>query len=816
MRRWVRWLRWLGAATVVCALLGALTVYLVYRHYAPELPEVASLRDVRFQVPLRVLSRDGKLIASFGEARRFPAAIDQVPDILKQAFIATEDERFYQHPGVDWQGMARVGWEFVRQGGEFGSGGSTITMQLARNFFLSPERRIERKIKEMMLAFKIESALSKDEILGLYLNKIFLGNRAYGVAAAAQVYYGKTLAELSLAEAAMIAGLPKAPSELNPIQNPQRALERRNYVLSRMREVGYIDAEAFAAAVATPETATIHEVPIELEAPYVAEMARLEAERILGKEEALTGGYAVYTTVDSTLQLAANDALRASLVEYEERHGYRGPEAHVALQGATPDSVALSVLQGLSPSGGLLPALVLEVGSENAALQMLDGSSASLEWKEAQWARRYVSANERGPTPRSLGDVLKPGDIIRVRPLDDGRWRLAQIPVVQGSLVALDPDNGSIRALIGGFSFARSKFNRATQSERQPGSSFKPFVYSAAFEKGFTAASIVNDAPIVYEIPGVEKAWRPQNDNETFSGPIRLREAMVRSKNLVSIRVLDAIGVAYARNYIQRFGFDPARLPENLSMALGTASAPPLTMARGYAAFANGGFLVSPFLIDKIDDYQGQTSYVANPPRACAECPERIAQEFSLETPVAVPPTTEAGVTAPEATPSPPAGPNLAPRIIDSRNAYLVTSLLMDVVKRGTGRKAMELGRNDLAGKTGTTNEHRDAWFSGFNQSLVATAWMGFDDFSSLGEGEFAAKTALPMWIRFMGVALQDQEQRLPAMPTGITTARINAGSGLLTSANDPDAMMEIFRVEDLEKLGRAASSNRQDPYEVF
>jgi penicillin-binding protein 1A len=453
---------------------------------------------------------------------------------------------------------------------------------------------------------------------------------------------------------------------------------------------------------------------------------------------------------------------------------------------------------------------------------LLDGSDGKLGWPQVQWARRYVSANERGPTPRKIADVLKTGDIIRVMTLEDGSLRLSQIPTVQGALVALDPDDGSIRSLIGGFSFARSKFNRATQSERQPGSSFKPFVYSAAFEKGFTAATIVNDAPIVYEIPGVEKAWRPQNDNETFSGPIRLREAMVRSKNLVSIRVLDAIGVPYARTYIQRFGFDPARLPENLSMALGTASAPPLTMARGYAAFANGGYLVSPFLVERIDNSVGETSYRANPPRACAQCPERIAQEYALEPAPEIAATTagtDAPTTAAEAAaaaPSAPAGPTLAPRIIDARNAYLVTSLLMDVVKRGTGRKAMDLARNDLAGKTGTTNEHRDAWFSGFNQSLVATAWMGFDDFSSLGEGEFAAKTALPMWIGFMGVALKDVPQTLPSMPTGITTARINAGSGLLTSASDANAIMEIFRVEDLEKLGRSASNSKQDPYEVF
>jgi penicillin-binding protein 1A len=817
MKRWIRLLRWLLLLLVAGTVLSALAVYLVYRHYEPTLPEVAMLREIRFQVPLKVYSRDGKLIANFGEARRFPSAIEDVPEVMKQAFIATEDERFYQHPGVDYQGMARVAWEFVRAGGEFGSGGSTITMQLARNFFLSPERKLERKLREILLALKIERELSKDEILGLYLNKIFLGNRAYGVAAAAQVYYGKSLAELSLTESAMIAGLPKAPSDLNPIQSPTRALERRNYVLSRMRDVGYIDAATFASAIASPETAHIHELPIELEAPYVAEMARIEAERLLGSEEALTGGYSIYTTIDSTQQIAANHALREALSDYEERHGYRGPEAHVALEAASPDELAVRVLKGLSLTGGLIPALVISVDPEQAGLLLQDGSAATLDLKEAIWARRYLTSDSRGPTPKTLSDVIKPGDVIRVRQTESGAWRLTQIPAVQGALVSLDPENGAIRSLVGGFSFGRSKFNRATQSERNPGSSFKPFVYSSAFEKGFTPASIVNDAPIVFEIPGVEKAWRPQNDNETFSGPIRLREAMVRSKNLVSIRILDAIGVGYARKYIERFGFDPKHLPENLSLALGTASAPPLTMARGYAVFANGGYLVDPFLIDHIDDSRGDTIHQAMPALACATCPERVAEEFSLD--LAPEPTTTDAATVPTVTGADAAvtGPKLAPRVIDARNAYMVTSLMMDVVKRGTGRRAMELGRNDLAGKTGTTNDHRDAWFSGFNQSLVATAWMGFDDFSSLGNGEFASKTALPMWIGFMGPVLEGQPQTLPQMPTGITTARINSVTGQLTSASDQSAIMEIFRVEDVERLGRGAgNSGRQDPYEVF
>jgi penicillin-binding protein 1A len=800
-----RWLRRLAVVAALLVLAGALTVYLIYRHFAPTLPDVAVLRDVRLQVPMRVYSRDGKLIAQFGEARRLPLSIAAVPAVLRNAFIATEDERFYQHPGVDYQSMARAAWEFVRAGGQFGSGGSTITMQLARNFFLTPERRIERKLREILLALKIERELSKDEILELYLNKIFLGNRAYGVAAAAQVYYGKPVSELSLPEAAMIAGLPKAPSELNPIQNPERALERRNYVLTRMHQAGFIDAAALAAALATPETARIHEFPIELEAPYVAEMARLEAERLLGSEEALTGGYSVYTSIDSQMQQAANEALRASLIDYDERHGYRGPEAHVAVSDDGAGEAALATLRAMFPIGGLISALVLKVEGDRASGVLADGSEWELQWEEARWARRYISADERGPPPKSLAEVLKAGDLIRLRQGKNG-WRLAQLPAVQGALVALDPDDGAVRALVGGFSFALSKFNRATQSERQPGSSFKPFIYSAAFEKGFTPASIVNDAPIVFEIPGVEKAWRPQNDNATFSGPIRLREAMVRSKNLVSIRVLDAIGVSYARAYIERFGFGLDRLPPNLSIALGTGTASPLQMARGYAVFANGGYRVEPYLVTRIVDAGGKESFRAQAARACAQCPERIASEFALE-PQAPEAPAAAGDTADRVA--------LAPRVIDARNAYLITSLLMDVVKRGTGRRALELGRIDLAGKTGTTNDHRDAWFSGFNQSLVVTTWMGFDDFGTLGDGEFAARTALPMWVRFMATALEGVPEQLPPIPPGLTTARINANTGLLTSAGDAAAIMEVFKVEDIERLGRSTSA-RGDPYEVF
>jgi penicillin-binding protein 1A len=816
-------------------LVGVFSVAGVYWWVSKELPDVASARNLELQVPLKVLSSDGLMIASFGETRRNPQPIEKMPRILQRAFVAVEDGRFYSHYGVDPQGIARAVWEIISTG-EKGSGGSTITQQLARGLYLSNERTYKRKIIEIFTALRLERSMSKDEILSLYLNKIFLGQRAYGVAAAAEVYYGKTLEQLTIAECAMLAALPKAPSDLNPIHAPKAAVERRNFVLLRMHEEKFITAEQLSAAQKEPDLASLHSPPIELEAPYIAEMARLEVEKILGAERSLTGGFKVYTTIQGNLQNAASKAMTSALETYDQRHGWRGAEGVVAPELLRSPTELDHALEPYYPINGLVAGVVTAVTAREATLHLSDGQDATVSMATAKWARRYKSDFYVGGVPKAFTEVAKIGDIVRVQRAEDGSWKLAQMPVVQGAFTAMDPEDGSIRALIGGFSFSRSKFNRATQSLRQPGSSFKPFVYSAALEKGFTTASIINDAPLVFEDASIDKVWKPQNDNEKFGGPTRMREAMVTSRNLVSVRLLDAIGVRYARRYIQKFGFSAESLPENLSMALGTSAAPPIAMSRGYAVFANSGFLVTPHLIWKIEDNTGKVIFDANAPRACRQCPERLeaelvrqeaerAAELALETAdteTASPAKVDTGVlaaseTAPIKTAS---GLVLAPRAIDERNAYIITTMMRDVVKRGTGMKAMELGRNDLAGKTGTTNDHRDAWFSGFSAHMVASAWVGFDDFRSLGEGEYGAKAALPIWMDFMRVALEGKPEEILEQPTGVTTARINGRNGLLTSAGDSGGIMEVFRTEDLSKLGSSTSTastqTESDPYELF
>ena len=589
--RLLRWLVFLGLSGL---LLGALGVGVAYWLVAPRLPSVETLRDVRLQVPLRVYTADGKLLATFGETRRIPVRIDQVPAKVKNAFLAAEDANFYDHPGIDYQGFLRAVGLMVAKGSLHVPGGSTITQQVARNFFLSSEVSLTRKVTEIFLSFRIENALSKDEILELYLNKIFLGNRAYGVAAAAEFYYGKTLDQLSLAECAMLASLPKFPSTGNPLFNRKRATERRNYVLQRMLENRFIGDAEFRAALAENDGSYAHEPPIEVDAPYLAEMVRQEALDRLGSE-ALNDGYRVVTTLDSRRQQAANDAVRDDLIAYDQRHGYRGPEAHVELPPDATKEDWDKHLANFRTVAGLIPGIVTEAAKDHATVYLEDAQSVALNLEAVQWARAYQNESSRGAAPKSVDAVMKPGDIVRLARDAEGKWRLGQIPAAQAALVSLDPEDGAIRALVGGFSFARSKFNRATQSARQPGSGFKPFLYSAAFEHGFTPASILNDAPLVFPDPSrPDGVWAPSNDDDKFEGPMRLREALVKSVNLISVRLLDAIGVRYAREYVTRFGLPLEALPENLSMALGTASVSPLLMARGYAVFANGACWSTP------------------------------------------------------------------------------------------------------------------------------------------------------------------------------------------------------------------------------
>ena len=806
LRRLFKWLIILGLFLSVC---GFATLGVLYWLVAPSLPSVQSLRQVEYQVPLSVYSADGKLISLFGETRRTPVRTDEIPDRVKKAFIALEDARFYSHPGVDWRGTFRAVWLLATTDGKRVPGGSTITQQVARMFFLSPQYSYVRKFREMLLALKMEKELSKEEILGLYLNKSFFGNRAYGIVAAAEFYYGKTLDELSLAEAAMLASIPKFPSSGNPVINPDRAMIRRNYALLRMRDLGFIDAADYQSALAEPNHATPHEPPMELEASYVAEMVRQTMVDRFGAD-AFTSGYRAYTTLDSRIQEAANGAVRTALLAYDRRHGWRGAEGHVELTDTAVPGFVQETLRDFRVLGGLSPALVTHVSDAEATVELADGQEVVLALSKLRWAGAYISADRYGVPPRSMDAILTPGDIVRLARDAEGEFELAQIPLVQGALVTMSAEDGAILALNGGFSFGLNKFNRATQALRQPGSSFKPFVYAAAFERGFHPASIVLDAPVVFHDRSTGTSWRPSNDNNQFSGPMRLREAMVTSRNLVSVRILDAIGASYAKRYIQNFGFTPESLPENLSLALGTSSVSPLAAARGYAAFANGGFLVTPYFLSHVEDRDGVVVLAEHAPRACRSCSDRLtagvsehAGGFNLgDAVVDTPATVELGPTRTQ----------LAPPAIDERTAFLIQSLLRDVIQRGTGRAARVLERTDIGGKTGTTNDSRDSWFSGFGGGVVTSAWVGMDDFSTLGAREFGATAALPMWIDVMRAALEGVSQEDVPIPDGIVTTLIDPATGLLVPAGTPGAIREFMKVEDASRLENASREAIRNP----
>lgn len=818
MVRMRRLLRWALALALAGAVLGLAAIGILYWLIAPTLPDVQGLRAIELQVPLRVLSREGKLIAQFGEMRRSPVAIDDVPDQLKQAFIAIEDARFYEHPGVDWRGVARAVWLLATTDDRRVPGGSTITQQVARQFFLSSEYSYTRKLTEIFLALKMERELGKDEILGLYLNKSFFGNRAYGIVAAADFYYGKPLTELSLAECAMLASIPKFPSSANPLSNPARALVRRDYVLQRMQEVGFINEQQMRESQAEPDGASPHEPSIEVDAPFIAEMVRQQVLAEMGAD-ALSGGFVAHTTIAADAQDAANQSVRTTLLDYDRRHGWRGPEGRIDLPPSAAVDTVQQALEAYSSVSGLVPGIVTGSLADRANVLTAEGEDVELNLASVEWAAPYLSENSRGPRPSRVDTVLKRGDIVRIARTEDGSWQLAQIPKAQGALVSLSSEDGSVRSLVGGFNFSLNKFNRAVQSQRQPGSSFKPFIYAAAFERGFTPASIVLDAPVVFHDRGSNSTWRPQNDNQTFAGPMRLREAMVSSRNLVSVRVLDAIGASYAHRYVQSFGFSAESLPQNLSLALGTNAASPMAMARGYASFANGGFLIEPFVLDRIEDRHGSIVFQSTPALACAQCPQRAGDAggnagFDLGS--SAPDRADATSSSADNAPL-----KLAPRAIDARTAFLVSSLLRDVVRRGTGSGAAVLGRKDLGAKTGTTNDYRDAWFSGFGGGLITTAWVGMDDFTSLGNREFASRLAVPMWTQFMRVALKDVPEVSLPMPNGIATAMIDPDTGMLASPGTPGALAELFRVEDIGRLEQRGITQTErererEAFEIF
>jgi penicillin-binding protein 1A len=754
--------------TVALALAGLIALGFAGAHQflEPEIPDAAELREIRTQMPLAVYSRDGKLIAQIGEQRRVPVAWEEIPPQLVDAFLAAEDDRFFEHPGVDWQGLLRAAISNVSAGG-VREGGGTITMQLARNTVLTNERTLRRKLKEVFLARRLEREFSKQEILTLYLNRIFLGQRAYGVGAAAQVYFDKRPAELTLAEAALIAGLPRSPSLDNPVASVERARDRRAYVLRRMVETGKISEAERAAADAVPVEARIHGPVVELDAPYVAEMARLEMMQRFG-DAALTEGYRVTTTVDSRLQAAADAAARRTLLAYDRRHGYRGAAAQLDAGVPNDPKAFADALRDYRGRGGLAVGVVEAVQDRSAIVRRRDGVAIELGWDDLSWARPALPDDVLGPAPKTAADVVAPGDVVYLETLPEGRHRLAQVPAVAGALVALEPRDGAIVALVGGFDFGGSKYNRAVQAKRQPGSAFKPFVYSAALERGFTPASLINDAPIVIEGGAGTEEWRPQNITKRFYGPTPLREALVRSRNLVSIRLLRATGIGPAMRHISAFGFGPEALPANLTLALGTGQVTPLDMARGFAVFANGGFRVTPYLIERVTDSQGLEVYAAAPEVACADCPDEPA----------------------------------APQAISPANAFVMTDVMTDVIQRGTATSAKSLGRSDLAGKTGTTNDRRDAWFVGFNADYVAAAWVGFDQERSLGDNEEGGRTALPMWTGFMEEALRDRpEHRLPE-PPGVVRMWVDRGTGRPTSAGAGGAVFEAFLESHVPQVG--------------
>ena len=767
--------------------LGIVAVVAVYLYVAPQLPSLEEIKTIRVQTPLRVYTTEGKLFAVFGDKRRTPIDLEDVPQQIINAFIAAEDDRFYEHLGVDYEGLIRAAINLIETG-QRTQGGSTITMQLARNFFLTNQRTYERKIKEIYLALIMERLLSKEEILNLYLNKIFLGKRAYGIAAAAEIYYGKDIKELTLAQSAMIASLPKAPSTYNPIADPQKALERRAYVLGRMFKLEMISSDAYETAMAAPVTAEEHNIKVELEAPYIAEMVRAYMVERYG-DSVYSDGFDVYTTVRLTMQQAARDSLKQGLLNYDRRHGWRGTKQRIAVTALDNPQALASELKKLSRVGELMPAIVLEATRDTLRLISKDKSETTLTRPSWQW-QPYLNQNYVGPEIEDATKIAQRGDVVWLLNKEEGQKRLVQIPEVEGALVTLDPNTGAVLALTGGFDFYHSKFNRATQAKRQPGSNFKPFIYAAALSDGYTPATIVNDTPVVFGETLTRQDWRPENYSGKFFGPTRLREALTYSRNMVSVKLVDALGLRKTLDYIKRFGFEREDHPYNLTVALGSGVATPLEIARGYATFANGGFLTAPYFVDKIL-VDGEVVFKASPPQPCTEnCYRASAYDA-----VAAETMSEEVVLADDA------GAQFLPQVIPADVAYQVSSMLQSVTRLGTGRKVYRtLKRSDLVGKTGTTNNQHDAWFSGFNRDVVCTVWVGFDNQQPLGNRETGAAAALPIWIDFMGKVVAGTDETSFYRPPEIVAAKIDPQTGLLAHPSDTNAISETFRRNYLPK----------------
>jgi len=744
-----------------------------------ELPDIERANEIDLNVPLRIYTSDGLLIGEYGNERRIPVLIQDAPPILLDAIISAEDDSFYSHSGVDYKAILRAVVSNVKSGGR-GQGASTITMQVARNFFLSNEKTYERKLKEVLVAFKLEKNLSKAQIFELYINKIFLGNRSYGFAAAAQTYYGRPLNELNLPQLTMLAGLPKAPSAYNPVRNQKRARQRRNYVLDRMHTLRLIDDFSHKIAKDAPITASLHLAELDMQAPYVSELARQYMVDHYGRDETYSKGYNVTLTVHSAYQRSARAAIRQGLLDYDSRHGYRGPAENVDLEKIELEADELSratqVLRKYSSSAELRVALVTQVDEKSAQAALENGDDVSLQWDGLSWAQPYKTPDAMGAKPEDAASVLSVGDVIYIikQPGEgekEGGWRLSQLPEISAAMVTLNSKTGAILSMVGGFDYYLSKFNRAAMARQQLGSNIKPFIYSAALEQGLTPSSRVSGAPIVVD-SGEEGVWRPENYSKKFFGPTRLRKALTLSLNLVSVRLLRAIGIDYTIDYLRGFGFEPSSLPKNLSLALGSASVTPLQVVSAYATLSNGGMKTRPYLIKGITDRDG--NYISKIESSCDLCSvlDEDIRPFSNFTELEL------------ATPS-----------ISPEGNFLITDMMKSVITSGTGRKALALGREDLSGKTGTTNNYRDAWFSGFNPDVATSVWVGYDQPSYLGRRESGAGAALPIWVDHMREVLKDFPETATVLPPGITTAFISKQDAELTHADDPDGYWEYFRL---------------------
>ncbi|KFZ36209.1 penicillin-sensitive transpeptidase [Shewanella mangrovi] len=822
----MKWLKRILITFFSLFLLGIITVTATYFYVLPDLPDVATLKNVQLQTPLKIYSQDGKLISQFGEKRRIPLELTQIPKPLLQAFIATEDSRFYEHKGVDPVGVLRAAIVMVTTG-QKRQGASTITMQVARNFFLTRDKKFIRKIKEIFIALHIEQLLTKDEILELYVNRIYLGQRAYGVGAAAQVYYGKDVSELTLSEMAMIAGLPKAPSTMNPISSPKRAFARRNVVLMRMHDVGYITDSEYQNAIGEPLTASYHGAEIDLYSPYISEMVRDYMVQKYGEEEAYTGGYNVYTTIDSRLQKEAQQAVRDNVFAYDERHGYRGAISTIWTDIAPSNDQILAALAKTQAVDDIQPAAVMQLDEQTATVMLASGQQVTLDWEGINWARKYISDRRQGAAPKTASDVLTAGEMVWVR-LNGEHWQLSQIPQVSSAIVSLAPHDGAIQTLVGGFSFSMSQYNRITQAKRQLGSNIKPFIYTAALEKGYTLATLINNAPINKPDLRQGTAWRPKNSPDVYGGPTRLKVGLAQSVNVMAVRALRYVGLDNAINKLSEFGFNREDLNRNESLALGSPSVTPLKVVTAFTSFANGGYLVEPYFIDRIDDGYGKTIERAQPALACddddivapATSDSSAMTADNTETFVTEQPT--ASITSDSALAYNCANPaaHKAKRVVSKQVAFLITEALKSVIwgggdwNHGTGwngtawRAARLIKRHDIAGKTGTTNESRDTWFSGFNPTLVTTAWVGFDDHSrelgrtawnpngpksQISGAESGAKSAGPAWNQFMYHALQGTPEVPMQPPEGIVSVRIDLATGKLSRKTDYTSEFEYF-----------------------